>query len=537
MTARISLDIKRLMFSSSLASLCHFKTYSLLTSAFTNSNSFNFKDLPSSTDFIVFCLNLLLTAIVIYVVSKSLFDPAISSRFKKSIALTTVTIALTVAFFGIISIFGFASGPFYQTVKLFIQANMASAVVITLIIAIASVVLTTLAIRHRHTLIRYVTMAIIVVSPFSLVQIGQSLRYALFIAPSSVAQHDVPFQKQLIQGGKTKVVVFIFDELDYRLSFVDRPEGLQLNELDRLKKESVFFTNAFPPADNTLFSIAALTSGIMVKHAKPLNKDDILFTTLDGRSINWSNFPNLFGRLKQHGASSTVLASYLPYCRVMGKDIEECKWYDMATQTNSTGNTFYEKLINQNRALIETPSLSFFGQSIVIKEDVARFKHFINDANTILANDNHDLVYIHFPIPHSPHFYDRKKREFSLSNNRFSGYADSLALVDKTIGDLRKLMEEKGIWERTVVVITADHWNRYSTQFDGKKDQRVPLLIKLPRDTTEMIYDSPISTILLADLIINLENKNISSREDMLKFISNNGHFLKPVYIGGAHLP
>jgi hypothetical protein len=489
--------------------------------------------LPNSIDFTVFFLNQFFTAILIYLLTRGLFESDKCSRFTKSIGVIIFALTLIVTIFGLVSIYGFATASFFLNINHFIQAKRGSAWIIFVIASAGMALLIYFSIRYRQTLISLSTTLTIIFSPFFAVQAGQALRYALFVAPSINTHKDITIQKQKAQGRKTKVVVLLFDELDYRLTFVDRPVGLQLNELDRLKNESIFFTNAFPPANSTLLSVAALTSSSIVKLVKPLNNNDALVTSIDGMTSNWSRLPNLFEKLKQNGSRSAVLASYMPYCTVMGKNIDECKWYDQATQINSTGSTFFEKLINQYRILIETPSLSPFGQSIVIKENILRFIKFMDDAEAILANDDYELVYIHFPIPHSPNYYDRHKKDFSLSNSRFMGYTDSLSLVDRTIGDLRKIMEKKKIWDRVAVVVTADHWLRYSTQFDGKIDHRIPLLIKFPGATSCEVVNLPINTVLLSEIILNIENNNFSRREVLLEFIKNKGKNISPIETPG----
>jgi arylsulfatase A-like enzyme len=69
-------------------------------------------------------------------------------------------------------------------------------------------------------------------------------------------------------------------------------------------------------------------------------------------------------------------------------------------------------------------------------------------------------------------------------------YEGNLASVDEEIGRLRRRLEALGLWERTVVVITADHGEAmYEHGFVGHNEQvyeesvRVPLVIRFPAGT------------------------------------------------------
>ncbi len=86
---------------------------------------------------------------------------------------------------------------------------------------------------------------------------------------------------------------------------------------------------------------------------------------------------------------------------------------------------------------------------------------------------------VHLPIPHAPHAYNRKTGTFTLGNSPIAGYIDSLALLDRTVGEFRRTMEEAGVWDSTTVLFTSDHGYRDSEPLDGKSDPRVPYILKL----------------------------------------------------------
>ncbi len=67
-------------------------------------------------------------------------------------------------------------------------------------------------------------------------------------------------------------------------------------------------------------------------------------------------------------------------------------------------------------------------------------------------------------------------------------YDGNLAYVDREVGELRKAMEAAGLWDRALIIITADHGDGlYEHDYIGHLDQvyeeqlRVPLVIRFPK--------------------------------------------------------
>ena len=67
-------------------------------------------------------------------------------------------------------------------------------------------------------------------------------------------------------------------------------------------------------------------------------------------------------------------------------------------------------------------------------------------------------------------------------------YDGNLACVDREVGEIRKQMEAAGIWDRTLVIVSADHGDQlYEHSYIGHLDQvyegalRIPLIVKFPK--------------------------------------------------------
>jgi arylsulfatase A-like enzyme len=122
-----------------------------------------------------------------------------------------------------------------------------------------------------------------------------------------------------------------------------------------------------------------------------------------------------------------------------------------------------------------------------------------------------DFVFVHFPTPHMFAIYDRHRAEFALSPD--TDYLDNLALVDRTVGEIRGTLEKAGLWESTTLLVTSDHavrpamWhNRYnwSSAFErliGPGASRtVPFILKLARHHEGTVYEPSVSNLTATQL-------------------------------------
>jgi arylsulfatase A-like enzyme len=165
----------------------------------------------------------------------------------------------------------------------------------------------------------------------------------------------------------------------------------------------------------------------------------------------------------------------------------------------------------------------------------ARRKH-INDytrmvevVKTVVADTSLGLVVVHWPVPHPPGIYNRREDHFELMVE--SSYLDNLRLVDHTLGELRRDMENSGTWENTILLLTSDHWFRSFWKTIGFEpdeankiiptdaDQRVPFLLKLAGQKQAVTYDSAFNNVVAHDLVLALLRGEVSSPDGVVSWI------------------
>jgi arylsulfatase A-like enzyme len=109
----------------------------------------------------------------------------------------------------------------------------------------------------------------------------------------------------------------------------------------------------------------------------------------------------------------------------------------------------------------------------------------------VVNQTEYGFTVVHLPIPYAPNAYDRRSGQFTLGNSPIRGYVDSLALLDRTIGEIRGSMESAGTWDQTTILFTSDHPYREAGSLDGKANPRIPFLLKIPSQKEGLSIHNP----------------------------------------------
>ena len=372
----------------------------------------------------------------------------------------------------------------------------------------------------RNRLLRIAALMALLLSPFVLFSVGQTVVRIIY-PPAPLPAYPPPATRlPPVAQGHIRVVWVIFDELDYRLAFVDRPGSVAMTEFDRLRGESLFATHASSPATDTLPSIPSLLSGRLFARYQPAGPDDLLlFEPGSPAPERWSGPTTIFASARRKGLNTGVIGFYIPYCRVLNDVLTGCSWYETSTRANASGFQFVTVVGNQLRSLAETSFFSLFGQSLFVKRRVRYLGELHENACKMASDPDFGLVFLHYPVPHAPHPYDRITKSFTKANTMFAGYPDSLALADRLLGQLREAITRAGLWDSTLLLVSSDHPYRNSRQIDGKSDPRVPFLVKLPGQRTSVEYSPPMHTLVSRGLLEAALEGAIRTPEDAAKWL------------------
>ncbi len=369
------------------------------------------------------------------------------------------------------------------------------------------------AFENRHKLIRIISTILLVLFPFALITLSQAA-WVIIDNNQNSAVTEQPAELPSSDSNK-RVLWIIFDDMDQRVTFEERPETVELPEIDRFREEAIYATEAYPPHYSTHISIPSLTTGRLATKIKSSTLYDIkLFFMDNDEPVVWSAQPNVFQKARQMGFRTAAGGWVLPYHKVFDGDL------NLTISSGRWEVPLLERMYNQ--AIDVLPFLS-----LRVKRAAFAHQNILEHTKKGAVNPEIDLTFIHFMPPHEPWIFDRENDDYVYSI--FSGFAgeperhfDNLVLVDRTIGSLRERLESEGLWDQTTILISSDHWWKDSFQYDGVTDFRVPFMLKLAGQTRPVVFDTPFNTTLSHDLILSILEGDLSTPEEVVKWLEKN---------------
>jgi hypothetical protein len=345
----------------------------------------------------------------------------------------------------------------------------------------------------------------------------------------------------------SRVIWLLFDEFDQRLAFDSRQPGVALPELDRLRSESFVATHALQTAGFTMLAIPSLISSRLFTHSEAADASTLLVQPPGSNAmVSWRDQTNVFRRAREQGANAALVGWHHPYCRVLGDSLVRCLDEVGVTSSDALAAETYfvdRGLAQSVLAVFKwrwSSLLGLFCGAGEADHDLDRFiqsgqqqQYFrIRDRAYQEAVDPRiDFLYVHFPTPHLFAIYDAQRKNFALSEK--TTYFDNLALVDRTVGELRKKLEQAGLWDTTTLLISADHGLRYmlwhggmnwTPQFDrlleGGQSPTVPFIVKLGGENKPAVYDPPFSAVLTGDLALAVLSGEVTTAAQATAWIA-----------------
>ncbi len=362
--------------------------------------------------------------------------------------------------------------------------------------------------KHRW-IVRTAAIFVGTLSPVALFVMGKIILLCLGITQPKMATAYVPLPPVVpVHAGQPRVIWIIFDELDYRMVYGQRPAGLQLPEFERMRNESLFAINAHAPNDATVFSMPSLISGRRIAEANFNNVDDLVLKMADTDEVTtWSKLPSVFSEARKLGFNTALLGWYHSYDRMLPGALNYCSWYAFPPYEPTRAKTFGMAMKRQ--------ILAFDWADHARYDCMKLFESSLAESLLLVTNQTYGLTLLHLPPPHKPGVYLPDKDEFTFAPmSLVNGYFDNLVLADRHLGKMRRELEAAGEWDRTWIIISADHSWRDSEQYDGKRDFRVPFIVKVPDTNTSLDYSPEMNTILTHDFILAILRGEIKSQPD-----------------------
>ena len=370
--------------------------------------------------------------------------------------------------------------------------------------------------RYERQLVRAAITLLIILSPLVLVNLASAIWLRnKYSSPAESFRQNEPVTAVSSHRNGPHVLWIIFDELDQHTAFSSRAAGTKLPEFDRFRKESLSSSNAYPPNQFTLLSIPALTTGQPIAYSTPVAANDCALTLANGQTVNWSTQSNVFSQARSEGFTTGVVGWYHPYCRVLSGSLDFCSWVPVIDQVNPALDRLslqHAMWISLRTALFRIPfAFRLFESQYEHQRKLDHQEEFvrISRAATTLLTQDLNLKLLHFPVPHHPWIYDANRNPFSDAAGNH--YVDNLALADRVLGEVRAALEESSQWNGSIVLVTSDHWWREAEKVNGKRDHRIPFMLKLAGQKEGMEYQKPFNTILTRELLLQLLRGNLTT--------------------------
>lgn len=334
---------------------------------------------------------------------------------------------------------------------------------------------------------------------------------------------------------RPRIIWIILDELSYQQVYERRFPALDLPAFDQLASEATVFTQVAPAANATELAVPSLMTGLPVDHIRA-GGDGTLRLLHNPDTGRWQLFhpqDTVFQDALNHGFRTGVAGWYNPYCRVLPEVLDRCQWVLRETD----GGIPSDGSLASNAAAPWTHLIEKFRRSgsdgideAAIRAHIADYADILSAGDRLLQDSSIDFLFLHIPVPHPGGIYDRRTRTFTTHR---SSYIDNLALADSYLAHVRQVLEQRGEWDSSAIVVMGDHsWRttllwKASTSWTaedeaashgGQFDDRPGYIVKLPYQKGAAKIESPFSAVKTRALLQGILDGSIRSVPQLADF-------------------
>lgn len=354
-----------------------------------------------------------------------------------------------------------------------------------------------------------------------------------------------------LENSGRRIVWFVFDELDQDFVFEQRVPGVLLPNIDRLRNSSLYADRVAPAASFTLQALPSLILGLRLSRVETRGLSDLELWP-EGRdgAVSWRKEPNVFDEMRALGFNTAMIGWFHPYCRILNNSLTECHSESSEHASDDLALESYCGSIGLFRSMAfladwkiqdslarlhlvhDSPPQSTLWDSVRARQAM-EFLNIRAAALRSVTDPRLEFVMVHWPIPHPYGIFNRDTNRLSLRPG--SSYLDNLALVDRTLGEVRAALERAGLWDRTTLLVTSDHplrpdvwrgrvtWPPQMQRVFGHHSWRVPFLLKMPGEKQGLVYHGAFSALVAHDLLLAVARGQLQSAEDVRAWLDANG--------------
>jgi hypothetical protein len=340
---------------------------------------------------------------------------------------------------------------------------------------------------------------------------------------------DQPSFRKTVQSGDSqhpRIVWLLFDEMSYEQVFAHRWPDLELPNLDRLRAESVTFSDIRPDGYFTEDVIPSLLLGQPIEQVRGTPAGWMIYQSRHkGPWLRFDGNQTLFADAEREGWTTGAIGSYNPYCRLLKDQLDFC-WMDLPALPDHFSRT-QSTLGNVLAPLAANGSRMFSGHERVESSSSLDSIGAVQAGDAQIGDAQIDLCFVHLPLPHPPGAYDRRTGKIGPTGS----YIDNLALSDGILGQMLADIAASPAAGRTTVVLSSDHswrtflwrhafgWTRedeLAFALQGSHfEPRPMLMVRFPGETSAAEINRPVPLLAMHDLIEKLMAGQIGNPQQL----------------------
>jgi len=121
------------------------------------------------------------------------------------------------------------------------------------------------------------------------------------------------------------------------------------------------------------------------------------------------------------------------------------------------------------------------------------------------------LVFIHLPVPHAPEIFNRNTSRVTPFAVHRDWFFDNLLIADRTLGSIRRSMQNSGVWEDSAIIVTSDHSLRQVMMAHPDPLPLVPFMVKMPIESQGTVFTTPLNTEITRNLIPAIQQGEVTA--------------------------
>jgi hypothetical protein len=399
---------------------------------------------------------------------------------------------------------------------------------------IGLVVLLCAVLRWRERLFPALVLGAAALSPAALPTAG---RVAWILATTDIDSAYAPTRGAFrlpTDTGRQRVVIIVFDGLDYNVSFRRRLPDLELPNLDSLRNTSLFASAAYPPGFETKESMLSYLIGEVVRQVVPIGPRTATLRIGD-RDYAADSVHTLFDDARARGLNGGLVGWYLPYCRMrLSETLSRCASTSYASVSGASrrSSTIFEAA---------TEIVHIMSPEYVKRVHIQTHLDALREGKELAADPSIGVALLHLPVPHPPCIYDRRQRVLDATPGGcgLDEYASNVALADLVLGEIRAAVAKAGLAGRTTYIITSDHFDRERESRSPEGDLRIPLMVQLAGQRERVELDSMITMASLRGLVLAVIDRALLTHSDVAGWLSSHARISAPPAFPGfeSHPP